>query len=155
MIYIHIRVQMAEDARQQAANLQRQTEANRGYRKMRDVEVPVQPETRNPDTPKNAPETQNTKPETNPPNPEPALCPVVSTRGPSWGHPMLVLGAPGSFLEPFCGYVLPKVDKLCSKLTFSIPPRRALSGSAQRPARSAPPTASMLLTASNLSHMMY
>ena len=49
-------------------------------------------------------------------------------RGPSWGHPMLVLGALGSFLEPFCGQTLPKVDKLCSKLTFEIPPRRALGG---------------------------
>ena len=35
---------------------------------------------------------------------------------------MLVLGALGSFLGPFCGHVLPKVDKLCSTLTFEIPP---------------------------------
>ena len=35
-----------------------------------------------------------------------------STEGPSWGHPMLVLGALGSFLEPFCGHLLPKVDKV-------------------------------------------
>jgi len=26
-----------------------------------------------------------------------------STKGPSWGYPMLVLGALGSFLEPFVG----------------------------------------------------
>ena len=50
----------------------------------------------------------------------------TSTKGPMWGYPRLVLGALGSFLEPFCGHVLPKVDKICSKLTFEIPPRRAL-----------------------------
>ena len=58
-------------------------------------------------------------------------------------HPCIILGAlssaepqkalcggiPGSFLEPFCGHVLPKVDKLCSKFTFEMPPRRALRGS--------------------------
>ena len=33
-----------------------------------------------------------------------------STRGPSWGHPRFVLGAIGSFVEPFCGYLSPKVD---------------------------------------------
>ena len=49
-------------------------------------------------------------------------------KGPMWGYPRLVLGALGSFLEPFCGHVLPKVDKLYSKLTFEIPPRRALRG---------------------------
>ena len=52
----------------------------------------------------------------------------VSTKGPMWGYPRLVLGALGSFLEPFCGHVLPKVDKLCLKLTFEIPPQRALRG---------------------------
>ena len=56
-----------------------------------------------------------------------------STEGPSWGHQRLVLGAIGSLLEPFCRHVLPKVDKLCSKLTFGIPPRRALSGSPPHP----------------------
>jgi hypothetical protein len=49
-----------------------------------------------------------------------------------WGYPRLVLGALGSFLEPFCGHVLPKVDKICSKLTFEIPPRIALRGYEQR-----------------------
>ena len=51
-----------------------------------------------------------------------------STKGPMWGYPRLVLGALGSFLEPFCGHVLPKVDKIYSKLTFELPPRRALRG---------------------------
>jgi len=54
--------------------------------------------------------------------------PCVATKGPRWGYPRLVLGALGSFLEPFDGGVLPKVDKLCLKLTFEIPPRRALRG---------------------------
>ena len=56
------------------------------------------------------------------------LADVVPTKGPMWGYPRLVLGALGSFLEPFFGHVLPKVDKICSKLTFEIPPRRALRG---------------------------
>ena len=51
-----------------------------------------------------------------------------TTKGPSWGYPMLVIGALGSFLEPICGHVLPKVDKLFPKLTFKILPRRALRG---------------------------
>ena len=45
-----------------------------------------------------------------------------------WGYPVFVLGAISSFLEPFCGHLSPKLDKLCSKLTFEIPPRRALRG---------------------------
>ena len=32
----------------------------------------------------------------------------VSTEGPSWGHPMPVLGALCPFLEPFCGQLSPK-----------------------------------------------
>ena len=62
-----------------------------------------------------------------------ALCDpprLSATKGPMWGHSRFVLGAIGSFLEPFCGHLLPKVDKLCSKLTFEIPPRRALRGQA-------------------------
>ena len=68
-------------------------------------------------------------------------CAWQPTKGPMWGYPRLVLGALGSFLEPFCGNVLPKVDKLCSKLTFEIPPRRALRGSrfASPPACRVPP----------------
>ena len=58
--------------------------------------------------------------------------PAETTKGPMWGYPRLVLGALGSFLEPFCGHVLPKVEKLCSKLTFEIPPRRALRESGPR-----------------------
>ena len=34
---------------------------------------------------------------------------------------MLVLGALCSFLEPFCGHSSPKLDKLCTRLTFEIP----------------------------------
>ena len=52
----------------------------------------------------------------------------VATKGRMWGYPRLVLGALGSLLEPFCGHLLPKVDRLCSKLTFEIPLRRALRG---------------------------
>ena len=32
--------------------------------------------------------------------------------GPTWGHPMLVLGAVCSFLEQFCGHLSPKLDKV-------------------------------------------
>ena len=35
-----------------------------------------------------------------------------TTEGPTWGHPMLVLGAVCSFLEPFCGHLSPKLDKV-------------------------------------------
>jgi len=51
-----------------------------------------------------------------------------STEDPMWGYPVFVLGAISSFLEPFYGHLSPKLDKLCSKLTFEIPPRRALRG---------------------------
>ena len=36
----------------------------------------------------------------------------VSTEGPMWGHPMPVLGALSPFLEPFCGHLSPKLDKV-------------------------------------------
>ena len=41
------------------------------------------------------------------------LCqhPRRATEGPSWGHPVLVLGAVSLFSEPFCGKLLSKVDK--------------------------------------------
>ena len=45
-----------------------------------------------------------------------------------WGHSRFVLGAIGSFLEPFCGHLSPKIDKVPEELTFEIPPRRALRG---------------------------
>ena len=35
-----------------------------------------------------------------------------STEGPMWGHPMPVLGALSPFLEPFCGHLSPKLDKV-------------------------------------------
>ena len=40
-----------------------------------------------------------------------------ATRGPSWGHLLVVLGAILSFLEPFCGRLSPKVVKI-SKIDF-------------------------------------
>ena len=59
--------------------------------------------------------------------------PPASTRGPSWGHLLVVLGAILSFLEPFCGHLLPKVDKFSCKQTFEILIRRALRGSTPAP----------------------
>ena len=44
-----------------------------------------------------------------------------STEGPMWGHPMLVLGAFCSFLEPFCGHLSPKNDKVSEELTLRYP----------------------------------
>jgi hypothetical protein len=45
----------------------------------------------------------------------------VPTRGPSWGHPMVVLGASRSFLEPFCGHLLPTIDKFSEDFTLRYP----------------------------------
>ena len=44
-----------------------------------------------------------------------------STRGPSWGHPMVVLGTIRSLLEPFCGHPSPKIDKAYEELTLTYP----------------------------------
>ena len=44
-----------------------------------------------------------------------------STRGPSWGHSRCVLGAIGSFLEPFCGHLSPKNDKVSENMTLRHP----------------------------------
>ena len=38
-----------------------------------------------------------------------------STEGPLWGHPRPVLGATDPYLEPFCGHLSPKVDKIFQK----------------------------------------
>jgi serine/threonine protein kinase len=38
-----------------------------------------------------------------------------STKGPSRGYPMPVLGALSPFLEPFCGHLSPKVDAIFQK----------------------------------------
>ena len=38
-----------------------------------------------------------------------------STEGPSWRDPKPVLGALSPFLEPFCGYLSPRVDKINQK----------------------------------------
>ena len=46
---------------------------------------------------------------------------TVATDGPWWGHPMLVLEALCSFLEPFCGHLSPKVDKVSEELTLRYP----------------------------------
>ena len=35
-----------------------------------------------------------------------------TTEGPSWWYPRPVLGAIGPYLEPFCGLLSPKVDKI-------------------------------------------
>ena len=35
-----------------------------------------------------------------------------STEGPLWGHPRCGLGAVGVVLEPFCGHLSPKIDKV-------------------------------------------
>ena len=45
----------------------------------------------------------------------------VSTKDPMWGHPMLVLGALCSFLEPFCGHSSPKINKVSEELTLRYP----------------------------------
>ena len=37
---------------------------------------------------------------------------TTTTEGPMWGHPMPVLGALSPFLEPFCGHLSPKLDKV-------------------------------------------
>ena len=40
------------------------------------------------------------------------------TKGPMWGHPVFVLGAISSFLEPFRGYLSSKIDKFSQELTL-------------------------------------
>ena len=42
----------------------------------------------------------------------------IPTEGPMWGHPMPVLGALSPFLEPFCGHLSPKIDKVSEELTL-------------------------------------
>ena len=44
-----------------------------------------------------------------------------TTEGPSWGHSKVVLGAIGSFLEPFYGHLSPKIDKVSEELTLKYP----------------------------------
>ena len=44
-----------------------------------------------------------------------------TTEGPSWGHFKVVLGAIRSFLEPFCGHLSPKNDKVSEELTLRYP----------------------------------
>ena len=49
-----------------------------------------------------------------------------TTKGPMWGYPRCGLGAVGAVLQPFCGHLSPKFDRVPCKLTFEIPPRRTL-----------------------------
>ena len=55
---------------------------------------------------------------------------VESTRGPSWGHPMVVLGTIRSFLEVVLGAILwafiAKNRQGLRRIDFETPPRRAL-----------------------------
>jgi hypothetical protein len=46
---------------------------------------------------------------------------VQATQTPMWGHSRFVLGAIGSFLEPFCGHISPKIDKVSEKMTLRYP----------------------------------
>ena len=48
-------------------------------------------------------------------------CSWTPTKGPMWGYPRFVLGAIGSFLEPFCGHLSPKLDKVSEELTLRYP----------------------------------
>jgi len=54
--------------------------------------------------------------ESTPPSP-----PTPSTEGPPWRHSRLVLGAIKWFLEPFCGHLSPKIDKVSEELTLRYP----------------------------------
>ena len=36
----------------------------------------------------------------------------LPTKGPMWGYPRCGLGAVGAVLEPFCGHLSPKLDKV-------------------------------------------
>ena len=38
--------------------------------------------------------------------------PPNTTKGPMWGYPRCGLGAVGAVLEPFCGHLSPKLDKV-------------------------------------------
>ena len=40
---------------------------------------------------------------------------ALTTEGPSWWYPVPGLGAVSPFLEPFCGHLSPKVDKIIQK----------------------------------------
>ena len=44
-----------------------------------------------------------------------------TTRGPSWGHSIVVLGTMRSFLEPFSGHLSPTIDKVSEELTLRYP----------------------------------
>ena len=44
-----------------------------------------------------------------------------ATKGPMWGYPLPVLGAISPFLEPFCGHLSSKIDKVPEELTLIYP----------------------------------
>ena len=46
---------------------------------------------------------------------------MYTTKGPMWGHSRFVLGAIGSFLEPFRGHLSPNIDNASEKLTLKYP----------------------------------
>jgi hypothetical protein len=46
---------------------------------------------------------------------------TLSTEGPLRGHSKVVLGAIRSLLEPFCGHLSPKIDKVSEELTLRYP----------------------------------
>ena len=62
----------------------------------------------------------------------------VSTRGPWWGHLLVVLGAILSFLEPFCRHLSPKIDKVSEKLTLRYPHEGPCVGAVRTLQASAP-----------------
>ena len=67
----------------------------------------------------------------------------TSTRGPSWGHILVVLGAIVSFFEPLFGHLSPKIDKVSYKLTFEYPneePCVAVTSAGNLLVRATPPT---------------
>jgi hypothetical protein len=55
-----------------------------------------------------------------------------ATKGPMWGHPMLVLGALCPFLESICGHLSPKIDKVSEELTLRNPREGPWVGAAAR-----------------------
>ena len=55
-----------------------------------------------------------------------------ATEGPMWGHPMLVLGALCSFLEPFRRRLSPNIDNVSEKLTVRYPHEGPWEGSPRK-----------------------
>ena len=53
---------------------------------------------------------------------------AAATKGPSWGHSKVVLGAIRSLLEPFYGHLAPKIDKVSEELTLRYPHEEPCAG---------------------------